>query len=352
MDYGTNLAYLQELVDFWQHQFDWRAQEKELNAFAQFRSEIDGLGIHFLHERGKGPNPLPLILTHGWPDSFYRMHKLLPLLTGPASSGADPTDVFDVVVPSLPGFGFSDHPRHPVTLEQTTELWARLMAEVLGYQRYAAAGGDIGSRITQLLALAHPESVIGIHLTDLGIYTLEAPRPDPSEAEQRYLQAQQRWFVQEGAYGMLQGTRPQTLAYGLNDSPVGLAGWIVEKFRAWSDCDGDVERCFSKDELLTNIMIYWVTQTIRPSLGYYRELNTPKPQSGQHIDVPVGFARFPKDIPAIPPRELAERHLRIERWTQMPRGGHFAALEEPELLVEDLRAFFRPFRAQTGPQAQ
>jgi pimeloyl-ACP methyl ester carboxylesterase len=236
-------------------------------------------------------------------------------------------------------------------MAQTAELWARLTGEVLSYRRYAAAGGDIGSRITQLLALAHPESVVGIHVTDLGIYTLEAPPPDPSEAEQRYLGAQQRWFSQEGAYGMVQGSRPQTLAYGLNDSPVGLAGWIVEKFRAWSDCDGEVERCFSKEELLTNIMIYWVTQTIRSSFGYYRELNTPKPPSGQHIEVPVGFARFPKDIPAIPPRELAERYLRIERWTQMPRGGHFAALEEPELLVEDLRAFFRPFRAPTGPQA-
>jgi pimeloyl-ACP methyl ester carboxylesterase len=345
-NYGTNLAYLQELVDYWQHQFDWRAQEKKLNAFAQFRTQIDGLDIHFLHERGKGPNPLPLVLTHGWPDSFYRMHKLLPLLTDPARSGGDPTDAFDVIVPSLLGFGFSDRPRHPVSMAQTAALWARLMAQVLGYQRYAAAGGDIGSRITQLLALAHPESVVGIHVTDLGIYTLEAPQPDPSEAEQRYLEAQQRWFLQEGAYGMIQGSRPQTLAYGLNDSPVGLAGWIVEKFRAWSDCDGDVERCFSKAELLTNIMIYWVTQTIRSSFGYYRELNTPKPQSGEHIETPTGFASFPKDIPAIPPRELAERYMRIERWTQMPRGGHFAALEEPELLIEDVRAFFRPFRAR------
>jgi microsomal epoxide hydrolase len=347
-DYGTNLDYLKGLVDYWQHTFDWRAQEAKLNQFAQFRTEIDGLGIHFLYERGKGPNPTPLILTHGWPDSFYRMHKIIPLLTDPARYGGSPSDSFDVIVPSLPGFGFSDRPHQHVTLAQTAELWARLMRDVLGYQRYGAAGGDFGSGITQLLALAHPESVIGIHVTDLGFYNLQSGQPDLSESERRYLGVQQGWFFQEGAYGMIQGSKPQSLAYGLNDSPVGLAGWIVEKFRAWSDCEGDVERRFSKDELLTNIMIYWATQTINSSFGYYRDLNTPKLQPGQHIEVPAGFARFPKDIPGIdPPRELAERHLRIARWTQMPRGGHFAALEEPALLAEDMRAFFHDLKEKT-----
>ena len=349
-DYGTNQAYLQELVDYWQHHFDWRAQETTLNAFAQFHTQIAGQGIHFLHERGQGPYPLPLLLTHGWPDSFYRMHKVLPLLTDPARFGGDPADAFDVIVPSLPGFGFSDRPRHPMTLAQTAELWARLMGEVLGYPRYAAAGGDIGSWVTQQLALAHPEAVVGIQVTDLGLFTLQTHEPGLSEAEQRYFVALQRWFAQEGAHGMLQGSKPQTLAYGLTDSPVGLAGWIVENFRAWSDCEGEVERCFSKDELLTNIMIYWITQTIRSSFGYYRELNTLKLPPNLKIEIPTGFARFPKDIPGSdPPRDLAQRHLRIERWTQMPHGGHFAALEEPELLAEDLRAFFRPFRASSGP---
>jgi pimeloyl-ACP methyl ester carboxylesterase len=347
-DYGTNLDYLKSLVDYWQYEFDWRAQEAKLNQFTQFRTEIDGLGIHFIYERGKGPNPTPLILTHGWPDSFYRMYKIIPLLTDPARYGGSPSDSFDVIVPSLPGFGFSDRPHQHVTLAQTAELWACLMLDVLGYQRYAAAGGDFGSGITQLLALAHPESVIGIHVTDLGFYNLQSVQPDLSEAERRYLGVQQGWFFQEGAYGMIQGSKPQSLAYGLNDSPVGLAGWMVEKFRAWSDCAGDVERCFSKDELLTNIMIYWVTQTINSSFGYYRDLNTPKIQPGQHVEVPAGFARFPKDIPGIdPPRELAERHLRIARWTQMPRGGHFAALEEPALLAEDLRAFFHDLKEKT-----
>lgn len=344
-DYGTNLDYLKSLVDYWQHGFDWRAQEAKLNQFAQFRAQIDGIGIHFIHERGRGPHPTPLILTHGWPDSFFRMYKILPLLTDPARYGGSPSDSFDVIVPSLPGFGFSDSPRRSVTLAQTAELWACLMRDVLGYQRYAAAGGDFGSGITQLLALAHPESVVGIHVTDLGFYNLQSGQPDLSEAERRYLGAQQGWFFQEGAYGIIQGSKPQSLAYGLNDSPVGLAGWVVEKFRAWSDCEGDVERRFSKDELLTNIMIYWVTQTINSSFEYYRDMNTPKLQPGQHIEVPAGFARFPKDIPGIdPPRELAERHLRIARWTQMPRGGHFAALEEPALLAEDMRAFFHDLK--------
>jgi pimeloyl-ACP methyl ester carboxylesterase len=345
-NYGTNLAYMKELVGYWQHKFDWRAQEKKLNEFAQFRTQIDGLGIHFIHERGKGPNPTPIILTHGWPDSFYRMSKIIPMLTDPASYGGNPADSFDVIVPSLPGFGFSDRPsKDNMTLERTAELLTRLMMDVLGYKRYGAHGGDFGSPITQLLALAHPESLVGIHVTDIGFYNLYDRQSDLSEAERRYLGAQQGWFFQEGAYAMIQGTKPQTLAYGLNDSPTGLASWIVEKFRAWSDCDGDIEKCYTKDELLTNIMIYWVTQTINSSFGYYRNMYSPKLQAGQHIEVPAAFARFPKDIPGIdPPRTLAERHLRVTRWTQMPRGGHFAALEEPELLVADLRTFFRPFR--------
>jgi pimeloyl-ACP methyl ester carboxylesterase len=201
-DYGTNLNYLKSLVAYWQHHFDWQAHEAKLNQFAHFKADLDGLGIHFIHERGKGPNPLPIILTHGWPDSFYRFHKLIPMLTDPASYGGDPADSFDVIVPSLLGFGFSDRPGRPLTLAQTAEVWARLMRDVLGYQLYAAAGGDFGSGITQLLAASHPESVIGIHVTDLGFYNLHDRQPDLSEAEQRFLGAQRGWFFQEGAYGM------------------------------------------------------------------------------------------------------------------------------------------------------
>jgi pimeloyl-ACP methyl ester carboxylesterase len=350
-EYGMNLGYLKELVDYWQHEFDWRKHEAELNTFAQFKAEIDGVKIHFIHERGKGPNPTPIILLHGWPDSFYRMHKIIPLLTDPASYGGDPANSFDVIVPSLPGFGFSDHPRERgATSIRTAELLVQLMTDVLGYKHFAAAGGDIGSRVTRLLALAHPESLIGIHLTDVGFPREIAFPPDlsnPSAAEQQFLGSVQRWFMQEGGYIMIQSTKPQTLAYGLNDSPVGLAAWIVEKFRAWSDCGGAIELRFSKDELLNNIMIYWVTGTISSSARLYYEDSHVAPQlkQGQHIEVPAGVATFPKDL-TLPPRELGDRFLRVQRWTEMPRGGHFAALEEPELLVEDMRAFFHDLKAK------
>jgi len=344
-DYGTNLDYLKQLTGYWQHTFDWRAQEARLNQFAHFKTEIDGLMIHFIHERGKGPNPLPLILTHGWPDSFYRMHKIIPMLTDPESFGGNAADSFDVIVPSIPGFGFSDPVRKPGwTVKQTAQLWASLMRDVLGYQRYAAAGGDGGSPISQLLALNNPASVIGIHLTDIGFQaTMNLDPSSLTPAEQQYLEAMQQRFFQEGGYVMIQSTKPQTLAYGLSDSPIGLAAWIIEKFYGWSDIDGDLEREYTKDELLTNIMIYWVTQTINPSIrSYYEESHAPSLKPGQRVEVPVAMALFPKDTP--PPRALAERTLRIERWTEMPRGGHFPALEVPELYAGDLQAFFRSLR--------
>ncbi len=343
--YGTNLDYLKSLVAYWQHEYDWRKQEGTLNRYTQFRTDLDGLSIHFIHERGKGPNPLPIILTHGWPDSFYRMHKIIPMLTDPESFGGDAADSFDVIVPSIPGFGFSDPVRKPGwTVKQTAELWASLMRDVLGYQRYAAAGGDWGSPISQLLALNNPASVIGIHLTDIGFQaTMNLDPSSLTPVEQEYLRAKQQRFFQDGGYVMLQSTKPQTLAYGLSDSPVGLAAWIIEKFYGWSDIDGALEHTYTKDELLTNIMIYWVTQTINPSIRfYYEESHAPSLKMGQRVEVPVGIALFPKDTPA--PRALAERTLRIERWTEMPQGGHFPALEEPELLVEDLRAFYRSLR--------
>lgn len=345
-DYGTNLAYLRSLVSYWQNEFDWRAKETQLNQWAHYRADVDGLGIHFIHEHGRGPKPLPLIITHGWPGSFFEMYKLLPMLTNPVAYGADPADAFDVIVPSLPGFGFSDHPRRRgIANSQTAELWARLMTDILGYQRFGAAGGDIGAGVTQRLALAHPERVIGIHLNYLGASAAPSEPAELSEAERRYLREVEQWSATEGAYSKLHATKPQTLASALNDSPLGLAAWIVEKFRAWSDCAGEVERRFSKDELLTNIMLYWVTETIGSSIRiYYENAHTLSPlRPGQRIEVPAGFALFPKEI-GQPPREWAERTLRIQRWTQMPRGGHFAALEEPTLLAEELRAFFRPLR--------
>ena len=345
-DYGTNLGYLRDLTGHWREGFDWREQEAGLNEFAQFRAEIDGFGLHFVHERGRGPDPTPILLLHGWPDSFYRFHKLIPMLTDPERFGGDPADSFDVVVPSLPGYGFSDRPtERGMTGERVADLMHGLMTDALGYERFGAHGGDVGSGLTETLARKHAGSLAGIHLTDVPYTHMFTMAPDDlSEAEQEYLTAGQRWLMQEGAYAMEQSTKPQTLAYGLNDSPAGLAAWIVEKFRAWSDCDGDVEKSFSRDELLTNITIYWATQTIKSSfLTYFEGGGDSSEDAGSRVEVPTGVAIFPKDIvPA--PRDYGERFFNVQRWTEMPRGGHFAAMEEPELLAEDLRAFFRDLR--------
>lgn len=344
-DYGTNEAYLRGLVQYWQEKFDWRAQEAAINRFAHFRADIDGFGLHFIHERGKGENPLPLMLTHGFPDSFLRMVKIIPLLTDPEAHGGNAEDAFDVVVPSLPGYGFSDRPtEREVTHDRIADLFAQLMTNELGYTKFAAHGGDWGSSVTEQLALNHGASLAGIHLTEIPYgHLFTIPPEDLSAAERRYLEVGKQWQMAEGAYAMIQGTKPQTAAYGLNDSPAGLAAWIVEKFRSWSDCDGDVERRFTRDELLTNITIYWVTETINSSFRlYYEAMHHPPGEKGR-VAVPTGVAIFPKDIvPA--PRAFAERFFNIQRWTEMPRGGHFAALEEPELLAEDIRAFFRPLR--------
>ncbi|MEM8531046.1 MAG: epoxide hydrolase family protein [Chloroflexota bacterium] len=344
-DYGTNLAYLKELAHYWQHLFDWRQQEDQLNQFAHFRTEIDGVGIHFIHERGQGPDPQPLLLLHGWPDSFYRFYKLIPLLTDPARFGGDPAHSFDVIVPSLPGFGFSDRPinRGGVDAEG---LLARLMTDVLGYTQFGVQGGDLGGAVAKEMASRYPEAVQGLHLTDIYDATFFLDPTTLSSAEQMYMAQVEQWSAKEGAYGLIQGTKPQTLAYGLNDSPIGLASWIVEKFHTGSDCGGKLERSFTKDELLTNIMIYWVTETINSSIRwYYDGMNGHwELAGGANVpsDIPVGIALFPADNP--PPRELAERNLNVQRWTIMPRGGHFAALEEPELLAEDIRAFFSVLR--------
>jgi pimeloyl-ACP methyl ester carboxylesterase len=349
-EYGTNLAYLKELATYWDSQFNWRAQEKMLNRFAHFRADVDGFGVHFIHERGKGNNPLPIVLTHGWPDSFFRMIKIIPMLTDPVRFGGDTADSFDVVVASIPGYGFSDRPHERgMNLERVADLWAALMRDILGYSQYAAHGGDVGSSVTQALAQRHADQLVGIHMTDVPYMNMYKVDPSKlSEPEKKYIQEGQRWGTTEGAYAMLQSTKPQTLAYGLNDSPVGLASWIVEKFRGWSDCNGNVENRFTKDELLTNITIYWVTQTINSSIRMYYEWQH-KPQekqdkqAQQRIEVPTAVAMFPKDLISAP-REFGERFFNIQRWTEMPKGGHFAALEEPELLVDDIRTFFRTLR--------
>lgn len=343
---GTETGYLQSLVSYWCEQFDWRKQEAELNRFLQFRCNIDGIKIHFVHERGKGPNPIPIILTHGWPDSYIRYQKIIPLLTDPVRYGGNPEDSFDVVVPSLPGFGFSSLPdQSGINNSRVSELWAKLMTKELGYSKFAAAGGDVGSGVTRYLALNHPEHLIAIHLTDIGIIRNLMISQDGglSPEELQYKRSAAAWISDEGAYMSIQSTKPQTLSYGLSDSPVGLAAWIIEKFRGWSDCNGDLQKKYSKDELLTNIMIYWVTNTIGSSVRIYYENTHSLPSMGR-IEVPTGMAVFPADI-LLPPKEWAERNLNIIRWTTMSGGGHFTAMEEPELLAEDIRAFYRPFRA-------
>lgn len=342
---GTDQAYLRVLVSSWQHTFDWRVQERRINQLPHFRAQLNGLNIHFVHQRGQGPRPLPLLLTHGWPDSFYRMHKLIPLLTDPGRHGADPADAFDVVVPSLPGFGFSDPPlSRDFTVSMVADLFAQLMSE-LGYDRYGAHAGDLGRSVTEALARHYPQRLAGIHLTDVWFGALlQEPSEDLSADERAYLAAGRHWQQTEGSYAHQQSTRPQTLAFGLNDSPAGLAAWLVEKFRAWSDCDGDVERRFSRDELLTHITLYWVTQTIGSSFLPYAEWQRHLGREAlKRIEVPTGVALFPADL-VRPPRSYAERRYDLRRWTEMPAGGHFAALEEPHRLAEELRAFFRPLR--------
>ena len=347
-DYGSNMDYMKELVDYWRNDFDWRVQERLINSFCHFKAPVGGLGIHFIHERGQGPNPMPLVITHGWPGTFFEMHKIIPLLVDPASHGGDPTDSFDVVAPSLPGFGFSDHAtERGMEVAKTAALWDELMRGVLGYPQFASHGGDIGAGVTSRLGHGHADSLIGIHLT-----SVTRPMPylgdgaqEPSDAEKTHMREREEWQNAEGGYAHIQGTKPQTLAYGLNDSPVGLAAWIVEKYRSWSDCEGDVENRFSKDELLTTVTIYWATESVSSSTRMYKENQryTWTMARDEKIDVPTGVAAFPAEI-SRPPREWAERSYDLQRWTPMPSGGHFAALEEPQLLAEDIRAFFRPLR--------
>ena len=347
--YGVDMSYLKELVAYWLNDFNWRKQEALLNEIPQFRAQIDGIKIHFVHVRGKGPNPLPLIITHGWPSSFCEMYKIIDMLSDPKRYGGIPADAFDVIVPSLPGFGFSDRPLTQGFL-RVDNLWRTLMTKVLGYSSFVAHGTDVGARVTSALGRFHGDVVSAIHV---GSVDLDWPDPLPNDlsaAERDYVERVNLWKKRDGAYREIQSTRPQTLAYGLNDSPAGLAAWIVEKYREWSDCHGDVEARFTKDELLTNITIYWVTQTINSSMRRYYEArhNTdPNPlKTGERINTPTGIAMFPGEKDLIVPHEFAERCYNIQHWTDMPKGGHFPSLEEPTLLSEDIRAFFHEFRRE------
>ncbi|HZN93990.1 MAG TPA: epoxide hydrolase [Myxococcales bacterium] len=347
-EYGVDRSYLLDLAEYWQDQFSWRDQEQALNALPHFKATIDGLSIHFVHARATAPNALPLILTHGWPGSFIEMVELIPRLTNPERDGGDARDAFDVVIPSLPGYGFSDRPTAPgMTPGKIAEMWHALM-QALGYLRYGAQGGDWGASVATRLAMQHPAEVIGIHLNYIpGSYVpyLGQGSRELDVEERGFLDAAKLWTDQEGAYAHLQSTRPQTATYSLNDSPVGLLAWIVEKLRDWSDCGGQVERRFTRDVLLANVTLYWITQTIGSSMRLYKEARAAPLRFGrdEKVPVPCGVAHFPVEAP-MPPRSWVERHYDVQRWTAMPSGGHFAALEEPKRLAEDIRDLFRPFR--------
>jgi microsomal epoxide hydrolase len=345
--YGTEVAYLSGLLDYWRTGFDWRAQEARLNAFPQFKLPLHDIDVHFLHVPGNGPNPTPLLLMHGWPGSVYEFLDIIPRLTDPARFGGDPADAFTVVAPSLPGYGMSFRAgQKRFGIEEIADCLTDLML-VLGYPRFGAQGGDWGGITAARLGYAHAERLIGIHVNFLGgVRRDPALITDPTPEEQVFRDRLVYWAQEETGYVSIQGTKPQTLSFALTDSPAGLAAWIVEKFRTWSDCDGDVESVFSRDELLANISLYWFTGAIGSSFfPYYFRLHRPWPiPAGATIAVPTGYTEFPREI-LCPPRSLAARtYTDIRRWTVMPRGGHFAAMEQPQALASEIIEFFRPLR--------
>ncbi|NKE62703.1 epoxide hydrolase [Lentzea sp. PSKA42] len=353
-DRGVPVGYLAELTDYWRTEYDWRAAEEELNRIPQFTTEIDGVHVHFLHVRSPEPEALPLVLTHGWPSSVVEFLDVLGPLTDPAAHGGDPADAFHVVVPSIPGFGFSEPAREPGwNINRVARAWAELMRR-LGYDRYGAQGGDFGSFVSLELGRIAPDHVVGAHCSML----IAPPSGDPaelvalSEADQQRLGRLQRFENELSGYFKLQATRPQTVAYALTDSPVGQLAWIMEKFWEWTDSATAPEDAVSRDRLLTNAMIYWLTGTAGPSAQIYREYveELQTGSSSEPIEVPVGVAVFPHDL-FVPVRRLAERDLpTIAHWTEFDRGGHFAALEQPELFVGDVRAFFRDRKGRNAAE--
>ena len=343
---GTDLEYLRQLFTYWADEFDWRAQESKLNAPDQFRAYLDGVQIHFVHERAKRGNGIPLILTHGWPSTFAELLPLVPLLTDPDAHGID-GPAFDIVIPSLPGYGFSERPaRMGVNYQYVAGQWHRLM-QGLGYERYGAQGGDFGAGVATFMAMNDPQPMIGVHLGNLEIAPYTGPGSRPlSAAEKAYRERNEAFWQEEHGYKAIQSTKPQTLGYGLNDSPAGLAAWILEKWRSWADSGGNLDERFSRDFLLTTVTLYWVTQTITSSMRDYFDNDNMRfrvtlgPQD--FVNVPTGVAVFASNFvdEGQPPREWVERLYNLRRWTPMPKGGHFAAIEEPELLAHDIAAFF------------
>ena len=344
---GTDLDYLRDLVGYWRTGFDWRTQEAALNAFPQFRVPLHDIDLHYIHAEGRGPDPMPLLLMHGWPGSVFEFLDILPMLTDPGAHGGDPADAFTVIAPSLPGFGLSFAPgQRRFSLQEMVDCFHSLMTAVLGFDRFGVQGGDWGAFAASNFGLRYPECLTGIHQNMIAIRPGTDAGPDASAEEQRYVREIERWIYEESGYTWIQATRPQSLAYAMTDSPTGLAAWIVEKFHAWTDNDGLPDDAVARDRMLANISLYWFTGAIGSSFWPYyarHQGDWPLPD-GATVDVPFGYAAFPREIRR-PPRTVAERsYTDIRRWTEMSKGGHFAAMEQPGALAQEIRAFFRPLR--------
>ena len=346
-DYGSDRDYVKSLCEYWENEFDWRKQERHINSFSNYIADIDNLTVHFIYERGKGPDPLPIVITHGWPSTFAEMLDIIPMLTDPESHGGSAADSFDVVIPSIPGYGFSQKPELPgMNVAQVASIWTKLMTKELGYESFVAQGGDWGATISNWLGYDHSKSCSGIHLNCLTMRHPDGPQTkEEKDWEERFTKYQ---IMQEG-YRTQQATKPQTLSYAMMDSPVGVAAWILEKFYSWSDIkNNNIESVYSKDILLANIMVYLVSNTFNTSSWIYfgrrEEGGRFFPKDFHRIEVPTGVAIFPKEMSEWPPRSYVERIFNIKHWTKMPNGGHFAALEQPELLVNDIRVFAQTLR--------
>ncbi len=345
-DYGANLDYMKELCAYWVDEFDWRKQEAAINRFTHFTTPIDGIDIHFIQEKGSGPAPLPLIISHGWPGAVTEFLEIIEPLAHPERFGGSVDDAFDVITPSLPGFGFSGRPPRPYGPRKMAGLFNTLMTDVLGYNGYVAQGGDWGGAISSWLGYDHAPACRAIHLN---IMTMRHPDGPKGPAEEAWAAEFKREQIMENGYRTQQATKPQTLSYAMMDSPVGIAAWLVEKFTSWSDTEGnDVESAHSKDALLTDIMIYIVTRTFNTASWIYfgrrEEGGRVLSPEGKRVEVPTGCALFPAELLSWPPRSYVERVYNVTHWTEMPRGGHFAAMEQPELLIDDIRAFARSLR--------
>jgi len=345
-EYGTNLDYMKEISKYWVSEFDWRKHEREINKFPNFITKVDDIDIHFIHEKGSGSKPMPLLISHGWPGTIVEFLHIIEKLAHPERFGGKEEDAFDVIAPSLPGFGFSGRPSRPIGPRKMADIFNNLMTKKLGYKNYLAQGGDWGGAITTWLGYDHPKTCNAIHLN---IFTMRHPDGPQTKEEKDWETKFEKDQLMQDGYRTQQATKPQTLSYGMMDSPVGVAAWIIEKFYFWSDIkNNDIESVYSKDTLLANIMVYIITKTFNSASWIYygrrEEGGRFLPKDFHRIEIPTAAALFPAEMLSWPPRSYAERMYNIKRWTKMPKGGHFAALEQPELLIDDIRAFARTLR--------